>query len=137
MQPCLMTKHSPFRHFKTSPEIIRLAVMIYVRFPLSVRMLRTCCANVRLIWQAKGGAVERWSNFHVTYATPPRCKTPFPNYTIIYCKTEGYICCICFGIFAPLAPPPPPNRGGKRVTEACSTAKLPSQPLVRYRRNRG
>ena len=32
-----MTKHSPFRYFKTSPEIIRLAVMMYVRFPLSLR----------------------------------------------------------------------------------------------------
>jgi putative transposase len=32
-----MTKHSPFRYFKTSAEIIRLAVMMYVRFPLSLR----------------------------------------------------------------------------------------------------
>lgn len=32
-----MTKRSPFRYFKTSPEIIRLAVMYYVRFPLSLR----------------------------------------------------------------------------------------------------
>jgi len=32
-----MTKKSPFRYFKTSPEIIRLAVMMYVRFPLSLR----------------------------------------------------------------------------------------------------
>ena len=32
-----MTKHSPFRYFKTSPEVIRLAVMLYVRFPLSLR----------------------------------------------------------------------------------------------------
>ncbi|WP_374433372.1 IS6 family transposase [Tabrizicola sp.] len=32
-----MTKRSPFRYFKTSPEIIRLAVMLYVRFPLSLR----------------------------------------------------------------------------------------------------
>jgi len=32
-----MTKHSPFRYFKTSPEIIRLAVMLYVRYPLSLR----------------------------------------------------------------------------------------------------
>ena len=32
-----MTKSSPFRYFKTSPEIIRLAVMMYVRFPLSLR----------------------------------------------------------------------------------------------------
>ncbi|MDB2690552.1 IS6 family transposase, partial [Planktomarina temperata] len=26
-----MTKHSSFRYFKTSPEIIRLAVMLYVQ----------------------------------------------------------------------------------------------------------
>ena len=32
-----MTKRSPFRYFKTSPEIIRLAVMLYVRFALSLR----------------------------------------------------------------------------------------------------
>jgi transposase-like protein len=31
-----MTKHSPFRYFKTSPEIIRLAVMMSVRFTLSL-----------------------------------------------------------------------------------------------------
>jgi putative transposase len=30
-----MKKPSPFRYFKTSPEIIRLAVMLYIRFPLS------------------------------------------------------------------------------------------------------
>ncbi|MEQ9315718.1 MAG: IS6 family transposase, partial [Henriciella sp.] len=27
----------PFRYFKTWPEIIQLAVMMYVRFPLSLR----------------------------------------------------------------------------------------------------
>ena len=32
-----MTNHSPFRYIKTSPEVIRLAVMMYVRFPLSLR----------------------------------------------------------------------------------------------------
>jgi len=32
-----MTQRSPFRYFKTSPEIIRLAVMMYLRFPLSLR----------------------------------------------------------------------------------------------------
>ncbi|MCL5778970.1 IS6 family transposase [Limibaculum sp. FT325] len=32
-----MSRRSPFRNFKTSPEIIRLAVMMYVRFPLSLR----------------------------------------------------------------------------------------------------
>jgi putative transposase len=32
-----MTKRSPFRYFRTSPEVIRLTVMMYVRFPLSLR----------------------------------------------------------------------------------------------------
>ena len=34
-----MTKRDPFKYFKTSPEIIRLAVMVYVRYPLSLRNL--------------------------------------------------------------------------------------------------
>ena len=32
-----MTKRDPFKYFHSSPEIIRLAVMLYVRFPLSLR----------------------------------------------------------------------------------------------------
>ena len=32
-----MAKSNPFKYFKTSAEIIRLAVMMYVRFPLSLR----------------------------------------------------------------------------------------------------
>ncbi len=32
-----MTQRSPFRYFKTPPEIIRLAVMMYIRFPMSLR----------------------------------------------------------------------------------------------------
>ncbi len=32
-----MTKRGPFKWFKTSPEIIRMAVMLYFRFPLSLR----------------------------------------------------------------------------------------------------
>jgi putative transposase len=34
-----MNRKRPFRYFKTSPEIIRLAVMYYVRFPLSLRQV--------------------------------------------------------------------------------------------------
>jgi putative transposase len=29
--------HSPFRYFNSSPEVIRLVVLMYVRFPLSLR----------------------------------------------------------------------------------------------------
>ena len=32
-----MSQATPFRHFKTCAKIIRLAVMMYVRFPLSLR----------------------------------------------------------------------------------------------------
>ena len=35
-----MTKRSPIRYFKTSPEIIRLAVMMYVCLPLSLRNVK-------------------------------------------------------------------------------------------------
>ena len=34
-----MAKRDPFKYFKSSPEIIRLAVMLYVRFPLSLRIV--------------------------------------------------------------------------------------------------
>ena len=36
-EPLVMTQRSAFRYFKTSPEIIRLAVMMDNRFPLSLR----------------------------------------------------------------------------------------------------
>ena len=54
-----MTKRSPFRYFKTSPDIIRLAVMLYVRFPLSLRNvedllhergIEICHETVRFWW---------------------------------------------------------------------------------------
>lgn len=32
-----MTNRSPFRYFKTSPEIIPMGVMLYSRFPLALR----------------------------------------------------------------------------------------------------
>ena len=46
-----MTKRPPFKYFKTSPEIIRLAVMMYVRFPLSLSnvedLIHECGIDVR------------------------------------------------------------------------------------------
>lgn len=32
-------KHLIFKYFKTSPEIIKLAVMYYIRYPLSLRQI--------------------------------------------------------------------------------------------------
>ncbi|MEM6900303.1 MAG: IS6 family transposase [Pseudomonadota bacterium] len=56
---------NPFRYFKTSPEIIQLAVMMYVRFPLSLRNVEDllhergidiCHESVRL-WVDRFGPV--------------------------------------------------------------------------------
>ena len=42
-----MTKpNNPFRYFDSSPEVIRLVVMMYVRYPLSLRTSRTCWRSV-------------------------------------------------------------------------------------------
>ena len=30
---------NPFRYFNSSPEVIRLAVMLYIRYPLSLRQV--------------------------------------------------------------------------------------------------
>ena len=36
---------NPFRYFNSSPEVIRLVVMIYVRFPLSLRNVEDLLAE--------------------------------------------------------------------------------------------
>lgn len=54
---------NPFRYFHSSPEIIRLAVLMYVRFPLSLRNVEdllfergidVCHETVRLWWNRFG-----------------------------------------------------------------------------------
>ncbi len=45
---------SPFRHFNSSPEAIRLVVLMYVRFPLSLRL-----------W---------WNRFGPLFASDIRCQ---------------------------------------------------------------
>ena len=107
--------------------------MIYVRFPLSLRnvedLLRECETNLAgQRWS--GGAVEQWSNFHVTYATPPRCKTLFPNCTIIYIVKQRVIYVVFVSVYLlHLLHFSPPNWNEKRAAEACSTATLPSRSL--------
>ena len=68
-----MKKRSPFRYFKTSPEIIRLAVMMYVRFPLSLR-------NVEDLLHERGVDVSHetvrfwWNRFGPLFAAEIRKK---------------------------------------------------------------
>ncbi len=54
---------NPFRYFKTSPEIIRLAVIMYIRYPLSLRQVEdllfergidVCHETVRFWWNRFG-----------------------------------------------------------------------------------
>ena len=54
---------NPFRYFKTSPEVIRLAVMMYIRYPLSLRQVEDllhergidiCHETVRAWWNRFG-----------------------------------------------------------------------------------
>ena len=63
-----MKNHNPFRYFKTSPVIIRLAVMAHVRFPLSLRNVRDllhergidiCHETVRFWWNRFGPMFAR------------------------------------------------------------------------------
>ena len=64
---------NPFRYFKASPEIIRLAVMLYIRFPLSLR-------NVEDLLHERGIDVSHetvrywWNRFGPIFAAEIRRK---------------------------------------------------------------
>jgi len=68
-----MTKRSPFRYFKASPEIIRLAVMLCIRFPLSLR-------NVEDLLHERGVDISHetvrfwWQRFGPMFAAQIRSK---------------------------------------------------------------
>ncbi len=58
-----MSKRDPFKYFKTSPEIIKLAVMYYVCYPLSLRQVEDilhergidiCYETIRYWWNKFG-----------------------------------------------------------------------------------
>ena len=72
-----MKKHNPFRYFKTSPEIIRLAVMMYVRFTLSLR-------NVEDLLHERGIDISHetvrywWNKFGLMFAREIRKKRMYP-----------------------------------------------------------
>nr|WP_170480640.1 IS6 family transposase [Ruegeria arenilitoris] len=68
-----MNKPASFKYFKTSPEIIRLAVMLYIRFPLSLR-------NVENLLHERGIDVSHetvrywWNRFGPMFASEIRRK---------------------------------------------------------------
>ncbi len=68
-----MAKRDPFKYFKTSREIIRLAVVLYIGFPLSLR-------NVEDLLHERGIDVSResvrfwWQRFGPKFASEIRKK---------------------------------------------------------------
>ena len=49
---------NPFRYFNSTPEIIRLVVMMYVRFPLSSRNVEDLYIPANRLWNIKKGMLE-------------------------------------------------------------------------------
>jgi len=70
-----MTQRKVFRYFKGSPEIIRLAVMMYIRFPLLLRNVEDLlhergidiCHETARFW---------WNRFEPMFAAEIRSPDP-------------------------------------------------------------
>ncbi len=79
---------SPFRYFKTSSEITRLAVMQCVRFPLSLR-------NVEDLLHERGIELSHetirfwWNRFGPMFAAEIRRKRAEARRTISLCQGGG------------------------------------------------
>ncbi|MFT5391283.1 MAG: putative transposase [Gammaproteobacteria bacterium] len=64
---------NPFRYYKTSPEVIRLAVMLYVHFSLSLRQVEDIL-NERGIDISYETVRAWWHGFGPLFATEIRKK---------------------------------------------------------------
>ena len=79
--PRRMKKLSPFRYFKTSPEVIRLAVMMYVRFPLSLRNVEDLLEAVVTKRRNKSAALKLLRKLMKRYGPPQKLVTDrLPSY---------------------------------------------------------
>ena len=72
---------NPFRYFNSSPEVIRLAVMMYIRYPLSLRQVEDllfergidiCHETVRHWWNRFGpmfaAEIRKWRVHHRSHS---------------------------------------------------------------------
>ena len=77
---------NPFRYFNSSPEVIRLAVMMYVRYPLSLRQVEDILfergidishETVRFWWNRFGpmlaAEIRKRRVHHRSYSLCPLC----------------------------------------------------------------
>ncbi len=83
----MLARKSPsqFRRFNSSPEVIRLVVMMYVRHPLSLRNVEELLADrgidvsyetVRFWWTRFGAGDGRLSERHLTGRDPFKADRP-------------------------------------------------------------
>ena len=100
-----MPNQLSFRYFKTSPEIIQLAVMPYVSFPPSLRNLEdllhergvdACYKPVRYWWH-RFGLKKPWKNFRMFTNTAVMLHemawypTGNPPLTLSQCRSVGNV----------------------------------------------
>src|SRR5665811_528496 len=75
---------NPFRYFNSSPEVIRLVVMMYIRYPLSLRQVEDllfergidiCHETIRFWWNRFGPMFAKWGTWTMWCgrANPPDC----------------------------------------------------------------
>lgn len=62
---------SPFRYFNSSPEVIRLAVLMYVKYPLSLRNVQGLI-HERVIEISHESVRLWWSRFGPLFASDSR-----------------------------------------------------------------
>ncbi len=82
---------NPFRYFNSSPEVIRLVVMMYIRYPLSLRQVEDilfergidiCHETVRYWWNRFGPMFatdqgqERGNTASCLLSPTPKCSQP-------------------------------------------------------------
>ncbi len=81
---------NPFRYFNSSPEVIRLTVMMYIRYPLSLRQVEDllfergidiCHETVRF-W---------WNRFGPMFADSTHHRDPSRNRSIRLLNSSGHL----------------------------------------------
>ena len=69
---------NPFRYFNSSPEVIRLAVMMYIRYPLSLRQVEDLLFE-RGIDISHETVRFWWNRFDPLFAARISCSTATPR----------------------------------------------------------
>jgi len=71
---------NPFRYFNSSPEVIRLVVMMYVRYPLSLRNVEDLLASAGLTSAKEMGPLYHGSKAKLTSLDPTQLQARDPGF---------------------------------------------------------